>query len=117
MRRGKSTKKNEENEEVGSILHSAKSPNLSWQRIYAQGFRPRRLFVHDQGGKGTGHAKPVLVGPGDNPQECAQSVQVAAAMSVAIGAVREGEEAADSQMVPQTQVNQMLQTQQQQLNK
>ena len=109
MRRGKSTKKNE-NEEVGSILHSTKSPNLSFQRIYEQGFKPRRLFVHNQGGQSTGQDAPVLVGPGDSPHECMQNVQAAKAMAKAITAIRESQEASANSSMPRLQVDRLFQS-------
>ena len=110
MRRGKSTKKNEENEEVGSILHSTKSPNLSFQRIYEQGYKPRRLFVHNQGGQSTGQDAPVLVGPGDSPHECMQNVQAAKAMAKAITAIRDSQEASANSSMPRLQLDRLFQS-------
>ena len=109
-RRGRCTKKDEEGAEIGTIAHSKRSPNSSWQKIYQQGLKPRSLFVHNQGGQSTGQNKSVLVGTGDSTRERAQSVQGAKAMSVAIAAIREGESANVSPTVPRSQVDQLFQT-------
>ena len=95
---------------MGSILHSTKSPNLSFQRIYEQGYKPRRLFVHNQGGQSTGQDAPVLVGPGDSPHECMQNVQAAKAMAKAITAIRESQEASANSSMPRLQVDRLFQS-------
>ena len=77
---GRGTKQDVETGKDGStIIHGALSPNLSWQRIFAKGCRPRQLFTHDQGGKGSAQAAPVLMGRGDTPAEQRRSILLATA--------------------------------------
>ena len=61
---------------------------MSWQRIYAKGCRPRQLFTHDQGGKGSAQAAPVLMGRGDTPAEQRRSILLATANARAVQALR-----------------------------
>ena len=87
--RGRGTKQDVETGKDGStIIHGALSPNLSWQRIFAKGCRPRQLFTHDQGGKGSAQAAPVLMGRGDTPAEQRRSILLATANAKAVQALR-----------------------------
>ena len=87
--RGRGTKQDVETGKDGStIIHGVLSPNLSWQRIFAKGCRPRQLFTHDQGGKGSAQAAPVLMGRGDTPAEQRRSILLATANAKAVQALR-----------------------------
>ena len=87
--RGRGTKQDVETGKDGStIIHGALSPNLSWQRIFAKGCRPRQLFTHDQRGKGSAQAAPVLMGRGDTPAEQRRSILLATANAKAVQALR-----------------------------
>ena len=87
--RGRGSKQDVETGKDGStIIHGVLSPNMSWQRIYAKGCRPRQLFTHDQGGKGSAQAAPVLMGRGDTPAEQRRSILLATANARAVQALR-----------------------------
>ena len=71
-----------------TITHGVLSPNLSWQRIFAKGCRPRQLFTRDQGGKGSAQSAPVLMGRGDTPAEQRRNILLATANARAVQALR-----------------------------
>ena len=92
--RGRGSKQDVETGKDGStIIHGVLSPNLSWQRIYAKGCRPRQLFTRDQGGKGSAQAAPVLMGRGDSPGEQRRNILLATANARAIQALQAADEA------------------------
>ena len=87
--RGKGTKHDVETGKDGStVIHGVLSPNMSWQRIYAKGCRPRQLFTRDQGGKGSAQSAPVLMGRGDTPAEQRRNILLATANARAVQALR-----------------------------
>ena len=100
--RGKGTKQNVETGEEGStILHGARSPNMSWQRIYAKGCRPRELFSGNQAGKGTAQSAPTLTGRGNSPEEQRRNVLVATASASAAQALQAADDANNNNEDPE----------------
>ena len=75
--RGQGTKIDmETGEEVGTVLHGTRGPNMNWQQIYGKGLRPRQLFSGNQGGKRSAQSTPTLTGAGNTPEEQMRSVYV-----------------------------------------
>ena len=66
---------------------------MSWQRIYAKGYRPRQLFTGNQAGKGTAQSAPMLTGRGNYPEEQRHNVLVATASARAAQALQAADDA------------------------
>ena len=73
------------------MLHSVKSPEMGWQRVYGKGKQPRGLHVTNQGGKSSG-GKAVLLGRGGGKNQAAE-IQLAQAVTRAAAAIRTTEQA------------------------
>eukprot|EP00435_Cladocopium_sp_Y103_P074301 s20_g48.t1 len=104
--RGMATRAEEDGTVGGSILHSVKSPNMSWQLIYGKGLRPRSLWQGSQGGKSRAGA-PVLHGEGG----AASNIRRARAVAHAARAIRNVEAASALEgagEIPQTMVTDLL---------
>ena len=74
------------------MTHSATSPTLGWQQVYAKGKQPRALRVTNQAGKGSG-GRVVMKGKGTNP---AAELQLAQSLSRAATAIRRAETAVET---------------------
>ena len=75
-----------------TVIHSATSPTLGWQQVYAKGKQPRELRVTNQGGKASG-GRVVMKGKGTNP---AAELQLAQSLSRAATAIRRAETAVET---------------------
>ena len=76
---------------------------MSWQRIYAKGYRPRQLFTGNQAGKGTAQSAPMLTGRGNYPEEQRHNVLVATASARAAQALQAADDANKKTMMTQKQ--------------
>eukprot|EP00435_Cladocopium_sp_Y103_P007662 s2761_g2.t1 len=95
--------------DVGTIQHSTRSPNLSWQLIMGTGNKPRDLYPGNQGGTSSGHGQVTLVGRGGgSPKDQARSIGHAQAMAKASQAVNDAEAANEDAAVPRGQVSEMV---------
>eukprot|EP00435_Cladocopium_sp_Y103_P048566 s975_g14.t1 len=104
--RGMATRAEEDGTVGGSIHHSAKSPNMSWQLIYGKGLKPRSLWRGSQGGKSRAGV-PVLHGEGG----AASNIRRARAVAKAAQAIRNVEAATALEgagEIPQTMVTDLL---------
>lgn len=99
----------ETGEEVGTVLHGTRGPNMNWQQIYGKGLRPRQLFSGNQGGKRSAQSTPTLTGAGNTPEEQMRSVYVTTATARATQALQAAE-GANTLDMPPDQVAQHVQT-------
>ena len=75
-----------------TVIHSATSPTLGWQQVYAKGKQPRALRVTNQAGKASG-GRVVMKGKGTNP---AAELQLAQSLNRAATAIRRAETAVET---------------------